>query len=80
VLFRSNCTWDNGVDKLVYFGDVGWTPVVGDWNPAVPGTKIGVYKDGIWYLDWNGNGTWDNGVDKLYYFGAPVWTPLVGKW
>ena len=50
-----------GTDKVYSFGALGWTPVVGDWNPTVTGTKIGVYKDGVWYLDWNGNGAWDQG-------------------
>ncbi len=72
-------TWNPG-DKADNFGAPGWTPVVGDWNPAVPGTKTGVYKDGVWYLDWNCNGAWDNGVDYAYSFGAPGWTPVVGKW
>jgi hypothetical protein len=39
-----------------------------------------LYKDGVWYLDWNGNGAWDNGVDKAYSFGAPGWIPKVGDW
>ena len=43
-------------------------------------TKIGVYKDGTWYLDWNGNGAWDAGTDKVYSFGAPGWTPVTGDW
>ena len=51
-----------GTDKAYNFGAAGWTSVVGDWNPAVTGTKIGVYKDGVWYLDWNGNGAWDQGL------------------
>ena len=42
--------------------------------------RIGVYKDGIWYLDWNGNGVWDGGMDKVYYFGTLGWTPVVGNW
>ena len=33
-------------------------------------TMIGVYQNGVWYLDWNGNGAWDQGVDKVYSFGA----------
>jgi hypothetical protein len=43
-------------------------------------TEIGVYKDGVWYLDWNGNGVWDQGTDKVYSFGAPGWTSEVGDW
>ena len=50
----------SGTDKVYSFGAAGWTSVVGDWNGRT-GTKIGVYKDGVWYLDWNGNGAWDPG-------------------
>ena len=62
------------------FGAPGWTSVVGDWNPAVPGMKIGVYQNGVWYLDWNGNGAWDQGIDKAYSFGDVGWTSVVGDW
>ena len=37
-------------------------------------TKIGVYQNGIWYIDNDGSGTW-NADDKAYSFGAPGWTP-----
>ena len=63
------------------FGAAGWTPIVGDWNGAGT-TKIGIYKDGMWYLDndGSGNGVWDTG-DKNYGFGLTSgWTPVVGKW
>ena len=33
-------------------------PVVGDWNKDNK-SKIGIYRQGAWYLDMNGNGTWD---------------------
>ena len=39
-----------------------------------------MYKDGAWYLDWNGNGAWDQGTDKAYSFGATGWTPIIGDW
>ncbi len=41
--------------------------------------RIGIYKDGSWYLDMNGNGVWD-ADDKNYGFGAPLWTPVAGDW
>jgi hypothetical protein len=41
---------------------------------------IGVYKDGTWYLDWNGNGAWDSGVDKICFLGAFGWMPFIGNW
>ena len=61
------------------FWTTGWTSVVGDWNGDGT-TKIGLYKDGAWYLDWNGNGVWDAGTDKVYIFGTAGWTSVVGDW
>ena len=49
------------IDKLDYFGTLGWTPVVGNWNGDATGDKIGVYMDGVWYLDNDGSGTWNAG-------------------
>ena len=43
-------------------------------------SNIGIYQNGAWYLDSNGNGAWDAGTDPAYNFGAPGWTPLTGDW
>ena len=56
-------------------------PVVGDWTGT--GTvRIGVYRQGQWYLDKNGNGVWDGcGVDTcIDSFGLPADIPIVGDW
>jgi len=46
-----------------------------------PTTKIGVYNNGVWYLDYNGNGTWEGAaIDKSYNFGGPGNVSLVGDW
>ncbi len=58
--------WDAGTDKVYTFGTTGWNLVIGDWNGDGKGTKIGVYQNGVWYLDYNGNGMWDAGTDKVY--------------
>ena len=42
-------------------------------------TEIGVYKDGVWYLDTNGDGIFNAG-DFVYSFGLPGWSPVVGDW
>jgi hypothetical protein len=35
-------------------------PVTGDWNGY--GTeKMGIFRNGVWFLDWNGNYVWDSG-------------------
>jgi hypothetical protein len=83
--FKGDGTWDGGVvDKQYNFGwnDPNVIPVVGDWN-GDGRTKIGVYYQGFWYLDYDGNGVWDGGVnDKQYNFGWPATgvTPMVGDW
>jgi len=43
-------------------------------------TKIGVYKDGVWNLDLNGNGGKSASSDKAYSFGAPGWITVTGDW
>jgi hypothetical protein len=48
----------------------------------VSSSKIGIYKDGTWYLDTNGNGVWDGASTDRYVtaFGLPGWTPVIGDW
>jgi hypothetical protein len=51
-------------------------------NPA-PGTlvpdKIGIYQNGVWYLDNSGDGAFGAG-DSAYSFGAPGWMNVTGDW
>ena len=83
----ANQTWDwngNPPDVLGVFGVglSGAIPVVGDWNGDGK-TEIGVFIDGIWYLDMNGNWQWDGeGTDVRGVFGVgiPNAIPVVGDW
>jgi hypothetical protein len=81
--YDGNGVWDGGVNDKMY--NLGWSdpavmPVVGDWT-GTGTTKIGVFYDGYWYLDFKGNGIWDGGiVDKAYVWGQPGDTPVVGAW
>jgi len=81
--YDGNGVWDGGVnDKAYVFGwaATGVTPITGDWS-AGGTTKIGIYYNGYWYLDYDGNGVWDGGVnDKAYAFGGSGVTPLIGDW
>jgi hypothetical protein len=53
--------------------------VVGDWDGS--GTvRIGVFRNGKWLLDLNGNGIWEPGVDIKYTFGRSGDKPVVGDW
>jgi hypothetical protein len=82
---NGNGVWDGPtVDGLYTFGDglTGAVPVSGDWT-GTGTTKIGVFANGYWYLDVNGNGIWDGApTDALYTFGAglPGAVPVTGNW
>ncbi len=83
---NGNGQWDgiNGGDRIEYFGMglTGAVPVVGDWNGSGT-TKLGVYQNGYWYLDTNGNGQWDGAsTDQLRKFGVGLAdaVPVTGDW
>ena len=47
----------------------------------VSSSKIGVYKDGFWAIDYNGNYQWDGAqIDKFAGFGQTGSIPVVGDW
>jgi sugar lactone lactonase YvrE len=66
-------------DSEIGWGGAGVTPVVGDWN-GDGSSKVGLYYQGFWYLDYNGDGVFESGTDKVYYFGNASCTPIVGDW
>jgi hypothetical protein len=70
-------------DEVVFFGQPGDIPVVGDWNGAGR-SEIGVVRptsSGVlqWTLDTNGDGVFDSG-DSVFYFGLNGDIPVVGDW
>ena len=76
----------NGTTQIVA-SPAGWsgaTPVVGDWNGAPSGsgkTEIGLFLNGNWWLDTNGNGTLDSGDAQFSFgFGGSDVVPVVGDW
>lgn len=85
---NNNGTYDGigtGQDKFFGFGgNVGEIPVVADWNGS--GTsKIGIYVNGFWVLDFNGNGSYDGtgpGGDRFIAFGGSGagYQPIIGRW
>jgi serine-aspartate repeat-containing protein C/D/E len=66
------------IDHVFEFGGENDRAVVGDWNGDGVVT-IGVFRNGTWFLDVNGNGRWDNG-DVTAYFGREGDIPVVGDW
>ena len=78
-------TWrDSGYDGTSWnlttysFGQTGDKPIVGDWNNS-GATKIGVFRNGLWILDSNGNGKVD-AADRQFTFGQAGDVPIVGDW
>ena len=43
-------------------------------------TALGVFRNGSWRLDTNGNGVWNEGSDALYSFGSAGHVPVAGDW
>ena len=84
---NNNGTYDGvgpGQDKFYGFGgNTGEIPLVADWNGS--GTsKIGLYINGFWVLDFNGNGSYDGtgpGGDRFIAFGGQSGNqPIIGRW
>ncbi len=60
------------------FGLAGDLPVIADWDGS--GVKrVGVFRNGEWLLDINGDGVFDAG-DKTVQFGQAGDVPIVGDW
>jgi hypothetical protein len=84
-----NVAWDGcgasaDTDHCGGFGIPGDLPVVGDWDGSGK-TKIGVFRNGRWFLD-NGNGKFDGcgsfpALDRCGgSFGLAGDLPVVGDW
>ncbi|HEV2968343.1 MAG TPA: SdrD B-like domain-containing protein [Pirellulales bacterium] len=66
------------IDHVFQFGHQGDIPVVGDWTGS--GVKtIGIFHDGVWMLDLNGDGHWGP-EDLMAHFGEKGDIPVVGDW
>jgi protocatechuate 3,4-dioxygenase beta subunit len=66
------------IDHVFEYGTAGDRAVVGDWT----GTgikKIGIFRNGTWYLDIDGDGRW-SAADVKLEFGREGDLPVVGDW
>ena len=68
----------NGTLNTSTFGNTGDIPVSGDWD-GTGRKRIGVFRNGTWLLDINGNGVLD-AADRTVSFGQAGDIPVVGDW
>lgn len=61
-----------------YFGPSGGIPIAGDFNGDGL-DELGMFVDGRWYVDLDGNGQWSSG-DLWAKLGGPGDRPVVGDW
>ncbi len=68
-------------DSFDGFAVPGDQLVIGDWTGNGM-MRMGVYREGKWFLDLNGNRRWDgeNGGDGVFYFGLPGDIAAPGDW
>lgn len=69
---------DQPIERELNFGVEKATPVVGDFN-GDGNTDVGVYRQGSWYIDLNGNGRWDS-EDLWAKLGRRDDLPITGDW
>ncbi|TAK96919.1 hypothetical protein EPO05_00635 [Patescibacteria group bacterium] len=69
------------VNTLFAAGECIIKPVVGNWNNADVKSKIGIFADATWNLDFNGNFVPDaHPTDKIASFGVAGDIPITGDW
>ena len=68
-----------GRASITFGGLPGDLPVVGDWN-GDGRRKVGIYRHGLWMLDWDGDGIFTS-ADRTFSFGGSAGDlPVVGDW
>jgi hypothetical protein len=76
----NGCGTTPDTDRCIYFGIASDTPFIGDWG-GTGISKFGLFRNGVWYADYNGNGVWEGcETDRCYYFGLASDTPITGDW
>ena len=66
------------IDHVFQYGTKGDIAVTGDWNGDGIYT-IGIFRNGVWFLDMDGDGRWSEG-DLMVEFGQEGDMPVVGDW
>lgn len=65
------------VDHVFRFGDQGDQPIAGDFNGDGV-SSLGIFRNGIWRLDVNGDGQFDTSHDTMAEFGRAGDIAIVG--
>ena len=72
-------TWHTAASpQSTLYGVATDLPIVGDWDGSGK-KRIGLFRNGTWILDINGNGVVD-AADKTVVFGQAGDVPVVGDW
>ncbi|MBZ5618408.1 MAG: SBBP repeat-containing protein [Acidobacteriia bacterium] len=61
------------------YGQPGDLPVVANWSGTGTADQIGVYRQGTWFVDSNGDGIYQT-TDATFNFGSAGDIPVTGKW
>ncbi|MCS7238046.1 MAG: SpaA isopeptide-forming pilin-related protein [Thermoguttaceae bacterium] len=67
------------IDHVFFFGGSGAVPITGDWNGDGI-TNIGIFADGRWILDTDGDGRLTATDLVIEGFGQPGDLPVIGDW
>ena len=74
---RANATDSNGLSSYLWSNQSAIEIVAGNASPD----KIGVFRNGPWYLDYNGNRVWDpESGDLSFWLGTNGDMPVAGDW
>ena len=70
--------YDSG-DRVLWFGWASDIPVVGDWD-GTGKDRVGVFRDGAWYRDLDGDGYTPGRDDTPIHFGWASDIPVPADW
>jgi hypothetical protein len=71
--------FDPATAVTMSYGLPGDRPVASNWGGTGLIDQIGVYRNGAWIVDSNGDGVWEPS-DAVYSFGLAGDIPVVGNW
>src|SRR5205085_8415135 len=79
-------SWSDGGAQqhnvVVGAADVTFTATFTNGQSQGVGSKIGIFRGGVWYFDVNGNFAWNGtaGGDRFFGFGVSGDIPITGDW